>query len=506
MTGRARLRLFIAPLTLGSLVVLASCFAATEVTVALSTDLGCTTRVRTAVYKGSRGQFPNEPETETELCTHGAADSQIGTLVFVPSGSRSGTASVKAVLARGGKPPAACTDQSPEDCIFATRSFSYVAHTSRKLPIRLLATCLGKKACPEGQTCGPSGDCISDRVTCAGEECGITPPTLGDGGTPKEDGGGTLPDGGSNSGSCGGSSGVLVDDAPMPPLAADSATTLFWVEPSKQVNGGFAVWKIPKTGGTPSELTVVGNLVAPQRITALGSSKDIVLVGWGQNPSFALKLVSSNGTADDSPPITEPLGALHGNGNVHFAAGSANIFRYEGGAFHSAGLASKAKSITSADDLFLAAADDGLYARDLKDGDAVSFTRLGGDSPNNALVTSSGTELFAAGPLPAGGYAVFSVSKTAALPFANLDDMPSSIAADKSSVYVAIRNSIFSYPKGNGNGTELTSVNAPVRHISLDDTCVFYWAAVQGTVGAPVRAQLRAMKKPASSNPSTGQQ
>ena len=167
--------------------VTVACYGPTEVTVTISTDLPCSEGPRTAIYKGP--PIEDAPDAETETCTTVPnGDAEIGSLVFLPSGDADGRAAVKAVLARN-RSITDC-DAHPEDCIVATRSFSFVKHLSRRVPIRMLSACLGKR-CPDGQTCGRGGVCISNEVTCATGDCELeAEPPGGDVTPPVSDAGG----------------------------------------------------------------------------------------------------------------------------------------------------------------------------------------------------------------------------------------------------------------------------------------------------------------------------
>ena len=143
--------------------ITAACYGPTEVAVVVTTDLACSEGPRTAIYKGM--PFDSAPDAETEGCEPVPnADTRIGSLVFLPSGDANGRAAVKVVLAR--KRNVTECEAHPEDCIVATRSFSFVKHLSRRVPIRMLSACLGKQ-CPDGQTCGAGGTCVSNEVTCS---------------------------------------------------------------------------------------------------------------------------------------------------------------------------------------------------------------------------------------------------------------------------------------------------------------------------------------------------
>jgi len=160
--------------------ITAACYGPTEVAVVITTDLQCSEGPRTAIYKGM--PFDSAPDAETEACEPVPnADTRLGSLVFLPSGDANGRAAVKVVLAR--KRNVSECEAHPEDCIVATRSFSFVKHLSRRVPIRMLSACLGKQ-CPDGQTCGAGGVCVSNEVTCTSDDCDVEPGGKQDGGPP----------------------------------------------------------------------------------------------------------------------------------------------------------------------------------------------------------------------------------------------------------------------------------------------------------------------------------
>src|SRR5688572_9697886 len=153
-----------------------TCYGPTEMLVDVTTDLECTpeNNIQTHIFKGT----PERPDLHAEATTRPgqcgpseiAGVQRIGTLVFVPSGDRDGRARVDVVLSRGKlATPESCraaqaaTPGDPStyaDCIFATRVFSYLPHTSRRLPIHLSKDCIGY-ICPQiEQTCIRGRRCV----------------------------------------------------------------------------------------------------------------------------------------------------------------------------------------------------------------------------------------------------------------------------------------------------------------------------------------------------------
>jgi len=256
---------------IAALIITSACYAPTEVTIVLSTDLGCVPTPRTAVFKGKPERLDLTPETETASCKDVAgSDSEIGSLVIVPSGDVNGRAAVKAMLTqRTDKSPASC-EQDPADCIIATRSFSFVAHESRRVPIRLLKECLGVK-CPAGKTCVGPNTCASTDVSCY--EAGNCPP---------EDAGGAvvIVEDASRDASkplkCVGldGKGIITTSARMPSqhLAVSSPKWFFFWD--NDLTAARPIVKVPQAGGTKTTVftTTGGSLGSgPLALSVLGN-------------------------------------------------------------------------------------------------------------------------------------------------------------------------------------------------------------------------------------------
>ena len=132
----------------------ASCRAATEITVTLTTDVPCATlpvsiRVGgTAVQADARGA-----QAAGDLACSGA---DLGTIVLVPSGAKDDTVALEVIAAADGD-AAACASPASlgPHCIVARRKISYLPHTSLPLPIALHAKC-------QGIVCGADATCVAD--------------------------------------------------------------------------------------------------------------------------------------------------------------------------------------------------------------------------------------------------------------------------------------------------------------------------------------------------------
>jgi hypothetical protein len=142
------------------------CYSATEIVIDLRTNLPCATFQPNTQIRLGEGQIL----AETTTCEPSAAEEQtIGTLTFVPSADRDAKVVVEVVLAVKGVSPESCGAQ-PDKCIVARRAFSFIEHSSRRLPVVLRGQCLGK-VCGGGETCVKGGVCVPIEVACLIEEC-----------------------------------------------------------------------------------------------------------------------------------------------------------------------------------------------------------------------------------------------------------------------------------------------------------------------------------------------
>jgi hypothetical protein len=166
-----------------------ACYGPTEVRVELSTDLPCRAAtdgggtaagpVHTFVRLGGAVDAPVVADTSS--CTPRAGGdfvADIGSIVLVPSGDRSAHVTVQVTATADGSDPDVCGRPgtpvaAQAQCIVARRTFVFIKHTSRSLPIRLYASCKGQ-VCDATQTCNQSGACesavVSDDTGCLASE------------------------------------------------------------------------------------------------------------------------------------------------------------------------------------------------------------------------------------------------------------------------------------------------------------------------------------------------
>jgi hypothetical protein len=169
----------------------AACYGPTEVRLEISTDLPCravadgggaaAAPVHTVVRLG--GAVDSAIVADTRTCSAGVAGdpvADIGSIVLVPSGDRSAHVTVQVTATADGSDPDLCGRPgtpvaAQAQCIVARRTFAFIKHTSRSLPIRLYASCKGQ-VCDASQTCNQSGTCesaaVNDDTGCLASEPG----------------------------------------------------------------------------------------------------------------------------------------------------------------------------------------------------------------------------------------------------------------------------------------------------------------------------------------------
>lgn len=107
----------------------------------------------------------------------------VGTLTLVPGGP-GGTVLVAAGVKGVGLPapdPTTCADpEVAKRCIVARRRFSFIDHTSLRLPIELDPLCVGR-VCDASSTCF-RGACVDATIVCNGSDCGLPLENPGGGG------------------------------------------------------------------------------------------------------------------------------------------------------------------------------------------------------------------------------------------------------------------------------------------------------------------------------------
>ena len=172
---------------LALLALAASCVQPTQITLRVTSDVGCSDLSGVQLVTGptiaeAQDRFHlHYAAAVTHDCTPGSApgggpENLIGTLVVTPGGS-GGTVVVSAGVPLNGAPapdPGTCEDPKvAPSCIIARRSFSFIEHTSLTLPIELSRLCVGK-TCDPASTCF-RGTCVDATVTCKGSGCGLAP-------------------------------------------------------------------------------------------------------------------------------------------------------------------------------------------------------------------------------------------------------------------------------------------------------------------------------------------
>ncbi|MBX3200608.1 MAG: serine/threonine protein kinase [Labilithrix sp.] len=480
---------------LAPVAITAACYGPTEVSVVVTTDLACDVGPRTAIFKGF--PFDTAPDAETSECTPVAdADARIGSLVFVPSGSADGRAGVKVVLARG-RSTGEC-DAHPEDCIVATRSFSFVKHLSRRVPIRMLSECLGKR-CPEGQTCGAGGVCVSDAVTCESDDCG-----LDGGGAPDAadvvvdagdaDVGATLP-----RVPCRGPSGdgVLAVSSGSVVAAALTTTEHYFIEGVQN-----RLMLLPKSGGVPVDTDVNGGrgggVVA---LTTIGPHW-AALVDTGVGPSRYVLRSSAVAKPLELGALAPPRAAvatLEAGMPVAYVALAGSVQRVTLAAmpvvtqFFDLGADAVAVDPVA---VYLGR-DDGVTAVQTADGKDVAVLPLLPPAGRRVLFASNGPTVLAAG-LRGTKPTIERLNGTQPpTSIATMSTVVTSLAADVSHVYWTDGSSVRRRPLA---GIQLaidepvytpTIDSTQVDHVLVDASCVYVWE----TGGFAAQTVLRGFAK-----------
>jgi hypothetical protein len=149
------------------------CYGATEIDVTITTTVPCTSpsSLTTQIFTGATGtkDFGTAPAAETEAC--GAAEPRVGTLSIVPTVARDDQFDLEVVGAVG-VPTTDCRDASlgsdsgtaaastaTKGCIVARRRVSFRPHKTQGFTVLLDARCIGVP-CGTDQTCD-QGVCTS---------------------------------------------------------------------------------------------------------------------------------------------------------------------------------------------------------------------------------------------------------------------------------------------------------------------------------------------------------
>lgn len=173
-----------------------SCFSATQVTVAIHTDVCDKGRASVVtIYTGATMAeiAASAPAAQVDTCGPGRAGTLVGTIGIVPRSADRRDAEVIVEVREG----ATCLDPGKPEakgCIVARRKFRFQRGIRQELPITLRDACRGVR-CGEDEACDARGVCV--RV-CEGCPDPNDPSNLGGGGSADgggTDGGGLLPDG-----------------------------------------------------------------------------------------------------------------------------------------------------------------------------------------------------------------------------------------------------------------------------------------------------------------------
>jgi hypothetical protein len=227
MTRRGALRrVTIASAAAGAIAV--ACYGPTEVRLVFSTDLRCA-ETKTRIRVG-------EEQIDPDGCRPGETN-RIGDLVVIPHGARDARVSVEAVLAVGGLLPESCSDpKNKNNCVVARRTFRFIEHDARTLPIVLRSDCLGV-TCDDPSTTCEHASCVSADVAATTFDSEVQldvdaakpNDAAPEADTMQPDAPVIAPK------ACPGASGVLLAAMPEPERARifGNATSLYWVESKK---------------------------------------------------------------------------------------------------------------------------------------------------------------------------------------------------------------------------------------------------------------------------------
>ena len=480
--------------------VTVACYGPTEVVVSVSTDLPCSERPRTAIYKGL--PFEDAPDAETETCTPVPnGDAEIGSLVFLPTGDADGRAAVKAVLARN-RSISEC-DAHPEDCIVATRSFSFVKHLSRRVPIRMLSACLGKR-CPEGQTCGRGGVCISNEVTCATSGCDLENEPPGDDAPSVPDAGGAdVVEAGAPvvPGACSGpnGNGVLAEPdgmngLPAPKHAAFGGGAFYFFEAAPQPRimrvttaGGapVPVYPLPGPDGMLIELATLGSSWIATHARVVGASKVV---------SVSSSLNGAPGDLNGYEGVKAIAAVADPQGQAVYLARSEVVDKIVFGALPVQFVKAGADRIAVDATAVYLSQPSGLRAVDRNDPTKAQDIPLTPEPTSNAFAFGTdGTAVFAAG-LEKGVWKILPLQGFPGVGLAPAIEPGGrgvSLTADATHVYwtdgtVISRDARLSSGGGKVETVYTAEPGEQVGHLAVDSACLYYWSQPPGIVATGV--------------------
>jgi len=259
--------------------LLASCQDATQVNVAVRTNVPFRDGVSMAIWTTAGGSFTDGPP-QASTGDAWLVDGVMGDLVVTPRVHNEESLAVRVVLGVG-RDPRTCSDQDAKGCIVAKRKLAFVPHTRLRVPIVLHIACSGV-VCGEDSTCNYLGRCASatlDANACRGADgcvldgdqtvTGVAAP---DAGASPPDAQVTVPD-----------ASVVVVDAGPPPFCSGALLT-----------------NAPYAGGTgtPADPFLI---CAPAQFTAIADrsadwSASFKLMGSVDLAGVVVKPIATTGT------------------------------------------------------------------------------------------------------------------------------------------------------------------------------------------------------------------
>ena len=146
-----------------------ACLSPTEVDVAVRTDVPCSRVTGTVVYGGA--SLVAEAGLGTAgVSTYCDATGYLGTLVFVPTGIKSGPLDVEVVTGLDGTAPETCAALNYQGCIVERRAWQFQPHEPVQATVAMAMACIGV-ACDASSTC-VEGACASiASASCGFETC-----------------------------------------------------------------------------------------------------------------------------------------------------------------------------------------------------------------------------------------------------------------------------------------------------------------------------------------------
>lgn len=161
---------------------LAGCRDATEITLHVHTDMPCSADDAwhgVAVYVGKPGQELETaaPTLVTRTCDQ---NGNVGSLVVVPSSSKSAAVGLRVVAGIDAKPEV-CQDNGYVGCIVARRALRFTPHDGLDVDVELTADCVSKP-CDPTHSCLNGSCVVSDVAQATGPTAALLPVRCGDDG------------------------------------------------------------------------------------------------------------------------------------------------------------------------------------------------------------------------------------------------------------------------------------------------------------------------------------